>query len=77
MSIETEDIYEETEVAAVQPATASQGSTYTATLAPVGSSIPSTQSSSVGQHHRQLRQRVRHRDPRPGRGHLRARLGQL
>ena len=48
VSIETEDIYEETEVAAVQPGTASQGSTYTATLAPVGSSIPSTQSSSVG-----------------------------
>jgi hypothetical protein len=48
VSIETEDIYENTEVAAVQPATASQGSTYTATLAPVGSSIPSSQSSSVG-----------------------------
>jgi hypothetical protein len=40
VSIETEDIYENTEVAAVQPATAAQGSTYTATLAPVGSSIP-------------------------------------
>ena len=44
----SEDIYEDTEVAAVQPATAQQGSPVTVILAPVGSSVPSLQSTPVG-----------------------------
>ncbi len=44
----SENIYENTEVAAVQPATAPQGAPVTVTLAPVGTSIPSLQSTPVG-----------------------------
>ena len=44
----SEDIYEDTEIAAVQPATAQQGAPVTVTLAAVGSSVPSLQSTPIG-----------------------------
>ena len=44
----SEDIYETTEIAAVQPATAQQGAPVNVTLAPVGSSVPSLQSTPIG-----------------------------
>ncbi len=44
----TEDIYEDTEVAAVQPATAPQGGPVSLIMASVGSSVPISQSTPVG-----------------------------
>ncbi len=44
----TQDIYENTEIAVVAPATAPQNSTVTVTLAPIGSSVPISESSPVG-----------------------------
>jgi large repetitive protein len=44
----TEDVYEDSEVAAVQPATAPQGGAVTVILAAVGSSVPISQSTPVG-----------------------------
>ena len=44
----SEDIYETTEIAAVQPTTAQQGAPVSVTLAPVGSSVPSLQSTPIG-----------------------------
>ena len=44
----TQDVYEDTEIAAVQPATAQQGAPVTVTLAAVGSSVPTLQSTPVG-----------------------------
>ncbi len=44
----SEDIYEDTEVAAVQPGTAQQGAPVPVTLASVGSSVPTLQSTPVG-----------------------------
>ena len=48
MSGITQDIYENTEIAVVAPATAPQNSTVTVTLAPIGSSVPISESSPVG-----------------------------
>jgi large repetitive protein len=44
----TEDIYEDTEIAVVAPATAPQNSTVTVTVAPTGSSVPISESTPVG-----------------------------
>ena len=44
----TEDVYEDTEVAAVQPATAPQGGPVSLIMAAVGSSVPISQSTPVG-----------------------------
>jgi large repetitive protein len=44
----TQDIYEDTEIAVVAPATAPQNSAVTVTLAPIGSSVPISESTPVG-----------------------------